>query len=258
MGFPLDPKSPFIACSRGQRHPSCITTGDKTQIRVVACCNAAGYAMPPLVIFDRKILKPALTIGDIPGTMYGLSSSGWVDSEIFDAWFTNHILAYAPAAARPTLLILDGHSSHFNPVTIKKAAAEKVIIFSLPPNSTHKTQPLDKGCFSPLKTHWREECHVYLSKNRGKVITRFQFCQIFSNAWVKGISMKNVMGGFKTTGIFPFDPKALLPSTESSPFSLGQKTGLKYIPLFTPRYSSKIVLRITLQYWNQLLKNRPY
>ena len=86
-GFPLDPKNPFIVCRRGERHPSFITSGSKVQITVLACCNAAGYAIPPLVIFDRKILKPELTFGEVPGTMYGLSSSGWIDSEIFDGCF---------------------------------------------------------------------------------------------------------------------------------------------------------------------------
>ena len=237
-GFPLDPKNSFIACGRGQQHASFITSGSKVQITVLACCNAAGYAIPPLIIFDRKILKPELTIGEVPGTMYALSSSGWIDSEIFDLWFQNHFLPYAPAS-RPLLLILDGHSSHYNPVTIKAAAEEKVLIFCLPPHTTHRTQPFDKGCFGPLKAFWKEECHNYLSANIGKVITRFQFSQIFSKAWMKGMTMKNIVAGFRTTGIYPFNPKALLPQPDIdpqsfSPASLCKRTGLKYIPLYSP------------------------
>jgi len=35
------------------------------------------------VIFDRKNLNQELTIGEIPGTMYGLSlGSGWIDTEL--------------------------------------------------------------------------------------------------------------------------------------------------------------------------------
>ena len=238
-GFPLDPKSPQIVCKRGQQHPSAISSGNKSQITVLACCNAAGYAIPPLVIFDRKILKVELTFGEVPETMYGLSSSGWIDSEIFDAWFQNHFLTYAPAS-RPLLLVLDGHSSHFNPATIRRAAEEKVILFCLPPNTTHKTQPLDKGCFGPLKAYWREECHNYLTANRGKVITRFQFSELFGRAWKNGMTMKNIIGGFKTTGIYPFNPDELMPEKPSSPYSpssLCERTGLKYIPLFSPAMS---------------------
>ena len=71
------------------------------------------------------MLEPELTIGEVPGTMYGLSDSGWVDSEIFESWFTNHFLVYAPPA-RPLLLLMDGHSSHFSPLFVNKTAEEQV------------------------------------------------------------------------------------------------------------------------------------
>ena len=48
-----------------------------------------------VVIFDKKSLKPEMSIGEVPGTMYRLSGNGWIDSEIFESWFTSHFLAYA-------------------------------------------------------------------------------------------------------------------------------------------------------------------
>ena len=71
--------------------------------------------MPPMVIFDRKTLKPEMATGEVPGTMYGLSSSGWMDGDLFELWFTHHFLPYAPPT-RPLLLLLDGHSSHTIPI----------------------------------------------------------------------------------------------------------------------------------------------
>ena len=44
---------------------------------------------------------------------------------------------------RPILLLLDGHSSHFDPETIRCAKDHDVIIFCLPPHTTHEAQPLD-------------------------------------------------------------------------------------------------------------------
>ena len=161
-----------------------------------------------MVIFDRKTLKPDMTVGEVPGTMYGLSSSGWMDSELFYMWFTHHFLAHAPPV-RPLMLLLDGHSSHYQPEAINSAAEEKVILFCLPPHSTHLTQPLDKGCFGPLKRYWREECHNYMAKNPGRVFTRFTFLQVFSQTWYHGMTMQNVIAGFHTTGIYPFNRNAL-------------------------------------------------
>ena len=194
-GMSLDPNPSSVIAPVRYKHVSCMRNGDKTQITVVACCNASGSVIPPLVVFDRKFLKPEYTHGEVPGTAYALSDSGWINAKIFDDWFHNHFLCYAPPV-RPILLMLDGHSSHYNPSVIEAAVEEGVIIFCLPPHTTHLTQPLDMGCFAPLKSYWREECQTYLSKNKGRAITRFQFSQVFSKAWVRAMSMTNVMAGF--------------------------------------------------------------
>ena len=156
-GFPLNPKPPKGVFDKGTKNPSAYCSGDKAQITVLACVNAIGNSLPPMVIFDRQTF---LATGEIPGTIYGFSQSGWIDQDLFDKWFEKHFLLYAPAA-RPLLLLIDGHSSHYHPGTIRKAAENKVVIFVLPPNTTHLTQPLDKGCFGPLKSKWSEVCHKY-------------------------------------------------------------------------------------------------
>ncbi len=74
-----------------------------------------------MVIWDRKTLAPELTTGELPGTIYGLSGNGWMDQELFKVWFSSHFLQYAPSA-RLILLLLDGHSSHYCPDTIRLAA----------------------------------------------------------------------------------------------------------------------------------------
>ena len=202
-GMPLDPKPPKVVVKRGSSaHNLC--SGEKAQETVVACVNAAGSSIPPMVIWDRKILAPELTVGEIPGTIYGLSSNGWMDQELFNIWFSNHFLRYAPAV-RPLLLLLDGHSSHYCLDTIRLAAKEKVIVFALPPNTTHLSQPLDKGCFGPLKMAWRQTCHEYMTKNHGRVVTRYQFSALLNKAWMQSMTISNITSAFRTTGIYPFN-----------------------------------------------------
>ena len=194
-GMPLDPNPASVIAPVESRHVSCMRSGDKTNITVVACHNDSGSVIPPLVVFDRKFLEPEYTYGEVPGTAYVLSGSGWIAVKIFDDWFHSHFLCYAPAVC-PILLILDGHSSHYNPSMIESAAEEGVIIFYLLPNTTHVTQLLDKGCFAPLKSYWKEECQNYLSKHKGKAVTHFQFSEVFSRAWVCGMTMGNVIAVF--------------------------------------------------------------
>ena len=88
-----------------------------------------------MVVFDRKTLKPEMAFGEVPATVYGLSKKGWMDSELFHLWFTQHFLVHAPPT-RPLLLLMDGHSTHFEPNVIRKAAEERVILFCLPSLAT--------------------------------------------------------------------------------------------------------------------------
>ena len=238
-GMPLDPCPPKVITQKGIKHSASITTGDKAQITTLACCSAAGYVLPPLVVFDRKKLKSEMTVGEVPGTMYGLSSNGWMDTELFELWFNHHFLMHAPSC-KPILLMMDGHSTHFQPSVVRMAAKEEVILFCLPPHSTHLTQPLDKGCFGPLKSAWKEVCHDFLIKNPGKVVTRYEFSALFGKAWTHSMTMTNVIAGFHTTGIFPFNRNALLPVSRSetpskfNPKSLCEGTKLKFIPVYSP------------------------
>ena len=237
-GMPLDPKVPKVVADRGSS-VTMVGSGNKAQVTIVGCCSAAGLCMPPIVIWDRKTLAPELTIGEVPGSIYGLSGNGWMDMELFHMWFCSHFLRYAPSV-RPLLLLMDGHSSHYCPDTIRLAARERVILFTLPPNTTHILQPLDRGCFGPLKMAWREECHQYMSEHSGRVVTKFQFSALLNKAWSRSMSMANVTAGFRVTGIYPLNRNVLSLDT---PFAkLGEETGL-FLPMHSPmRQSGKRVV----------------
>ena len=184
-------------------------------------------------------LKPELTQGEYPQTIYGLSSKGWMDMELFEKWFSRLFLCCAPGA-RPLLLLLDGHSSHYSPAAIRMAAEEQVILFVLPPNTTHLSQPLDKGVFGPLKMQWRKACHSYMTRNPGKVVNRYAFSQLFHTAWLSAMTTKNIAAGFRTTGIYPVDRNAIVLPGEKKKKSLSEETGVPYIPLFTPSKQHRI------------------
>ena len=115
---------------------------------------------------------------------------------------------------------MDGHSSHFSPLFVNKAAEGQVIGFCLPPHSTHKTQRLDKGVFGPMKRAWREECHTYLLNNPGKVVTRYQVSSLFRQTWMQAMTPQNITSGFKVTGICPTDRYTVLPKSPPCPPTL--------------------------------------
>ena len=203
-GLPLSPKPLKVVCEIGNKNPSCITGDTKSQVSVLVCTSAAGYVLPPYVIFDRKTLNKDLTQEEVPGTVYGLSSSGWMDTELFKEWFLNHFLNYAPSS-RPLILLMDGHSSHFCPEMIRTAADEGIVLFTLPPHTTHLLQPLDKGPFGPLKVEWRKTVHEFLTSHPGRTVSRYDFSSLFCQTWYAAMNSKNVAAGFRFCGVYPFN-----------------------------------------------------
>ena len=62
---------------------------------------------------------------EVVGSSYGLSSNGWVDLDLFKGWLVEHFLENC-VSVRPLLLLLDGHSSHYQPDLIIR------LFYSLP------------------------------------------------------------------------------------------------------------------------------
>ena len=125
---------------------------------MIACISATGQVIPPFVIFDAKMLNLDWAKGEVPGTRYGLSATGWVDTLLFKKWLTNHLLKNA-VRDRLLLLILDGHGSHYQPELITYAKKNGVVLFCLPPHTTHESQLLDTSVFKPLKQNWQDACN---------------------------------------------------------------------------------------------------
>ena len=153
-GMPLEHHPPKVVAKKSQKKVRCRTSGNKSQITVIGCISATGQAIPPFVIFDAKSLNMDWTKGEIPGTTYGLSDKGWVDTELFKGWLTDHLLKHA-VGARPLLVLLDGLSSHYQPDLIRYAREHDIILFCLPLHTSHASQPVDVSVFKPLKNNAR-------------------------------------------------------------------------------------------------------
>lgn len=85
-GMPLDHKQLKRVAKRGTKKVYGRASGNKTQITIVACANAAGHTLPPMIIFKGECLNHDYTKGEVPNT---LSKQGWIDSELFYCWLSN-------------------------------------------------------------------------------------------------------------------------------------------------------------------------
>jgi len=71
-----------------------VSSQKKEQISVIGCKNAAGQAIPPMVMFDGRYLNYLQPIGKVLGTIYGMTEKEQTDQELFLYWL-KHFFKYA-------------------------------------------------------------------------------------------------------------------------------------------------------------------
>lgn len=198
-----------VIASRGKKTVQSRTSGDRGEnVSVLICANAQGTVCPPFIIFKGKRLNPGLTAHAPPGTLFGCSDSSFINATLFETWFTKMFIPSLPPV-RPVLLILDGHYSHITLTTLQTARDNEIQLYCLPPHTTNHTQPLDKSVFRSVKVAYNKRCETFMRDNPLKVITRYNFCEIFRDVFQSVLTMGNVISGFKSTGIYPFNPRAI-------------------------------------------------
>ena len=79
-----------------------------------------------------------------------------------------------------------------------------------------------------------------MSQNPGQTVHRYVFSRLFAEAWFDAMTAKNIISGFRITGLFPVDRNAIVLPGEKRK-SLAQCTGLSYIPFLTPSKTTKQV-----------------
>ncbi len=107
-------------------------------------------------------------------------------------------------------MILDEHSSHVTAKFILEAYKARVQLLYLPPHTSHKTQPLDRSMFSPLKHFFREEVQRLAPFSGNAPIYKHRFLKYYKKASGLGMTSHNLRSGFRKTGIWPLDPSQIL------------------------------------------------
>ena len=105
--------------------------------------------------------------------------------------------------ARPVCLLLDGHSSHIDLETSKFCEANQILLYCLPPHTSHILQPLDVGVIGPMKATWKHAVAAYQHDNIGSFITKRHFSMVFRSAYHNAIKLSTIINAFKHSGIYP-------------------------------------------------------
>jgi hypothetical protein len=79
----------------------------------------------------------------------------------------------------------------------------------MPPHSSHLLQPLDVGCFGPLKQAYGRQIESLMRAHINHV-SKVDFLCAFREAFFTSITERNVQGGFAGAGLVPYDPERVV------------------------------------------------
>jgi len=84
-----------------------------------------------------------------------------------------------------------------------------IILMVLPPHSSHLTQPLDVGVFSPLKRLMASAIEPLVSTEMHRIM-KAEWLSAYLEAHDGAFSIQNIRSGFCGTGIMPFNPSKVI------------------------------------------------
>ncbi|KAG8253624.1 hypothetical protein J6590_108422 [Homalodisca vitripennis] len=83
-------------------------------------------------------------------------------------------------------------------------------MLTIPPHTSHKLQPLDRGDFCPFKTYFNDSCKSWFLSNPGKPLTIYNIASICGKAYPLAFTPPNILSGFKSSGVWPFNRNIFL------------------------------------------------
>jgi hypothetical protein len=186
--------------------------GNRDWITVIQGANSQGWVIPPFIIVAAKTqLTNWWAPRDIPlGWVLTTTYNGWTNNAEGLHWikhFDKHTKDRRLGARR--LLVLDGHESHHSTEFEQYCQENNIITLCMPAHASHILQPLDVGCFGPLKKAYGKEVSTLMHKYITH-ITKVEFLACFKTAHYTAMTEANVRGGFRGAGLVPLDPDAVL------------------------------------------------
>jgi hypothetical protein len=115
------------------------------------------------------------------------------------------------------LLIMDKHGSHDSDEFRHLCSQNKVQPFYLLGHTSHELQPLDVGCFSPLKTRYRQYIKDLSILDITASGSKRRFVRAYEKASEEAFKLDTVQSGFRHNGIWPFHPEHVLDRLKPNP-----------------------------------------
>lgn len=200
-------KDPRVLAQKGASRVHIVGKEHGESVTVVACGNAVGSMIPPMILYSGVRKIKAWEKGLPVGSSTQMTPKGSMTTQTF-VDFLQHFTRYKPNGQ--CILIFDGAKAHLDYRICEKAEKNDITLYCLPSNTTHELQPLDKSCFKSFETFWDQEVMRFFDSHRDENdITRLNFPDVFTPAWARSMTQSNMTSGFRATGIYPFNPNVI-------------------------------------------------
>lgn len=152
-------KTKFVVASKGTRCVGAISSGERgTNVTMALAVSAAGDKIPPFFVYPRAKFQDRFLLHGTANARGVANGSGWQTNDTFLKWlptFKNYAIR---SSTEKTLLIMDNHESHMTIAGLDFCKENNIEVLTLPPHTSHRMQPLDRGVFGPLKTYFDHSC----------------------------------------------------------------------------------------------------
>ena len=133
-----------VLTKKGTKRLHLVAPEQGENVSIVACGNAIGNVVPPMVLFKGVRRKSQLADDLPPGSAVEMTQKGSMTTETFVKWI-RHFARYKPTGK--VLLVFDGAASHLHPDIVNEAEKHDITLFCLPSNTTHELQPMERQFF---------------------------------------------------------------------------------------------------------------
>uniref|UniRef100_A0A8H7K3S6 Transposase n=2 Tax=Bionectria ochroleuca TaxID=29856 RepID=A0A8H7K3S6_BIOOC len=220
-GFMMGMISTTMVVTSSDRYgkPTLAQPGDREWVSVIQSINSRGEAIPPFIIVAGQYhLSNWYEDSALPKDwVISTTHNGWTSNEKGVEWiqhFEKHTKPRTQGAYR--LLIMDGHESHHSTEFELFCKEHQIITLCMPSHSSHILQPLDVGCFGPLKKAYGKEIEGIMRAGITH-ITKADFLPAFFTAFKAAMTEQTIQGAFRGAGLIPFDPKSVLSRLDIRP-----------------------------------------
>ncbi|KAI1004552.1 hypothetical protein K3495_g3665 [Podosphaera aphanis] len=193
--------------------------GSRAWTSIIECILANGTAFPPLIIYKGINVQQQwfpLDMTSYDSWKFTAIENGWITNTTAIVEWLKEVFLPLTAPVDPQekrLLIVDGHGSHETTEFMFMCFQNNVKLLFLPSHTSHVLQSLDQSVFGPLKTAYRKQLGLVAEWNAGTVIGKRNSITCYSKARQVVLTSKNIISGWKWTGLWPVNEAKPLSSS---------------------------------------------